>query len=149
MTVAQAKARLLELGLEAEAARGEQGGLVANLRKVSAFAPLLATVAPLVATVLGIVVARAGSRGKAAARYERHERSIPPRAFLGLSLGTLIKLARPLIPVVMQYVAKRRATSGYRHALREQKRVLRAEAARLRKVERARVRSDRMQRRGR
>src|SRR4051812_10956160 len=131
-TVAQAKARLLELGLEAESERKEPGFLSVGLTGASVLAPVLAA-------IVGIVMGRRTPLHHAPAG----RRQAPPAAALfGLSLGTLVKLARPLLPVVMQFLSKRRAAAPMRRAAK-------AQAAKIRQAERALAKAERQARRRR
>jgi hypothetical protein len=104
--VAQAKVALLMLGDQAEAERRARGPV---LRKYSVLISLAAAVAGIAIPLLG--------------RFRRKEPrpAFSPRgraAGVGLSLGLILKLLRPALPLIVRFVAQRRAVAQARRGVR-------------------------------
>ena len=122
MSVAQAKANLLALGEESHEEAHTALSIPSILGKIMLLVPLLA---PLI--WLGITRAMSP---KTKAKPQAHDRGGPRAgsfAGLGLSLGMLLRLARPVLPIILRYFAHRRESKS---AARQNQRHVRAAAVR-------------------
>ena len=106
LTVAQAKANLLQLGEEVETERGGQSSIMGLVRNVTLWAPL-------VAALVGVVAGRKGAARRAKGRGDAQREG--RAAGRGITLELLFRILRPLVPLVFRYLAlqrRARAASG-------------------------------------
>jgi hypothetical protein len=123
MSVQQAKANLLGLGMEAEAERRQR---VPMVRKAIVWLPVITAVAGLLLGTGTKIAAMRREKQRAAAPQRFSFRGLVPpdpkskrearSAIAGLSFATLFKLARPAIPVIVKYLSLRRQAMQARRA---------------------------------
>jgi hypothetical protein len=112
LSVGQAKANLLHLGEEA----ASQGGLRRQFTKMVGRAEIRIRKGGLTALVIAAIIGIVIGHGRPPRRvYVKEELRGRQAAKLGIRLGVLLRLFRPLMPILLRYLAlQRSARAGVR-----------------------------------